>query len=383
MTLVSQCPPTPVPDARSYVPIQPGVQPPSSVHRPATCEKPLSSNNNDSNPSPKQHVLEARLSTHLLGPHHLGPHHLELPGALDAALLLGGGGELAPHDLLLGPAARRDAHAGDEARGDEERADRRRLCLPARASRAARGRRGEDQGLAAVEEVGADVLELAELGFVALDKPLRVGGVGPQRRLALPPGLHPLHLHHHAAELLLVALLGALCRADDGRERVVGCAVLDERILVLRCGRRLEAPDVSLELLGAHAVGGAFAARALEFASQGRFRRDEAVDELLLLADVVLEVLDLGLGLTQVAAVFAVFCLRGCRGAAVPLRLVHRVLHATHRLFMLGRRLFGLLSCVLENLFEHNLLVFEVVKLPLQLPSRLCRHLFSLAAPGP
>lgn len=64
--------------------------------------------------------------------------------------------------FLRGPVTGGDARAGDEARHDEERLKRRR-------GRGGRERVGEDQGLSAMQDVGADVLELAKLCFVAVE----------------------------------------------------------------------------------------------------------------------------------------------------------------------------------------------------------------------
>lgn len=108
---------------------------------------------------------------------HLGPDDLELARPLRAALLLRGDDEPAAHDLLLGPGARRDAGARDETRHGEERLER------GLAAGRVPGRRGQGEGLAAAEQVGADVLELAELSLVAAKelaryfvKSLKLGG---------------------------------------------------------------------------------------------------------------------------------------------------------------------------------------------------------------
>lgn len=175
-------------------------------------------------------------------------------------------------------------------------------------------------------------------------------------------------------------LLGALGGAHDRVQRVAGIA-LDERTLVERAGLRgAEAVDVALQLLGAHAVGGALAAGTLELAAEGGLGRGQRVEELLLLADVVLKVLDLGLSLAQVTAVLVAggWCCGGARGGA--LGLVELVLHPPQRAVLLRGCVLGLLSGLVENLLQHELLVLEVAELHLQVLDRLGCSAFGLAA---
>lgn len=92
-------------------------------------------------------------------------HDAEAADALGAALVVDGVGEPAADGLVGGPAAGGDAGAGHEARGDEQGAQ------PGARTAAAAGGAGcvvvGGEGLAAVEELGADVVELAQLGLVA------------------------------------------------------------------------------------------------------------------------------------------------------------------------------------------------------------------------
>lgn len=94
----------------------------------------------------------------------LHPHDLEPARALRLAPLLGGRDQLAADDLVLRPAARRQAHAGDEPGHDEKRPQGRLAVLVAAWRRAAAG----EERLAAVEDLGADMFELAELCLVAV-----------------------------------------------------------------------------------------------------------------------------------------------------------------------------------------------------------------------
>ena len=147
--------------------------------------------------------------------------------------------------------------------------------------------------------------------------PLGVGRVVQHPVLALPPRLHPVDLHRQAANLLPVPLLGALGRPHHRVERLVRRVLHLPALRRLARGRPARLVDVHLELLGAHLVGRALRPRALQLAPERGLRGDEGVDGLLLVQHVVLQVLDLGLRLAQLAvALRRVLLLLGSGGTA-------------------------------------------------------------------
>jgi hypothetical protein len=97
----------------------------------------------------------------------LDAHDLELPRLARPTLLLVGDDELAPHNLLRGPPARGDTHARDKS-GREERRSQRAPGPGFWVCGCGCGGAGSGERLAAAEELGADVLELAKLGLVAV-----------------------------------------------------------------------------------------------------------------------------------------------------------------------------------------------------------------------
>lgn len=97
-------------------------------------------------------------------------HDLELLPPLSLAHLVERVCQLLACGLVLGPRTRRDLHPGDEARHGRHRLERRTAGRGARGGGALpRRRRGcRWEGAAAAEHVAADLLQLAQLGLVAV-----------------------------------------------------------------------------------------------------------------------------------------------------------------------------------------------------------------------
>ena len=68
--------------------------------------------------------IDASIPTLLSIPSCFHPHDLQVPYSFGLLHLLRRHNQLPPHRLLLGPILGGEAHAGDEARHDEERAKR-------------------------------------------------------------------------------------------------------------------------------------------------------------------------------------------------------------------------------------------------------------------